>query len=94
MFFLKQQHPYEAVQAQLGSMKSKTTNVNQILDSRENKRNHKGKKKTKHVIDATTQDILKAILNTLRKEKLARNVVALIILLGNAELRQANQKPI
>ena len=44
MFFLKQQHPYEAVQAQLESMKSKTTNVNQILDSRENKRHHKGKK--------------------------------------------------
>ena len=74
--------------------KSKTTNVNQILDSREKKaiKGRRRREKTKHVIDATTQDILKAILNALRKEKLARNVVALIILLRSAELRQANQK--
>ena len=37
---------YEAVQAQLESMMSKTTNVNQIRDSRESKHHCKAKKKS------------------------------------------------
>ena len=41
---LKTAASYKAVQAQLESMKSKTANVNQICDSRENKHHQKGKK--------------------------------------------------
>ena len=47
-----------------------------------------------HVIDEATRDILVEILNVLRKERPAKHVVVLIILLRNAEPRQANQKPI
>ena len=43
---LKTAASYEAVQAQLESMMSKTTNVNQIRDSRESKHHRKGKKKS------------------------------------------------
>ena len=41
---LKMAASYEAVQAQLDSMKSKTANVIQIHDSGESKYHHKGRK--------------------------------------------------
>ena len=45
---------------------------------------------TKPVIDVATQDILDETLNALLKEKLARHVVVLIILLRNAKQSLAN----
>ena len=43
---LKTAASYEATQAQLEGMMSKTANVNQIQDSRESKHHCKGKKKS------------------------------------------------
>lgn len=95
---LKTAASYEAMQAQLESMMGKTANVNQIWDSCESKHHRKGKKKSGEnktsVIDVATRDILVEILNVLQKERPAKHVVVLIILLRNAEPRQANQKPI
>ena len=88
---LKTAASYEAVQAQLESMKSKNINVNRVRDSGENK-HHKGKKISGEPGNKTcyrcgyTDETLNAPL----KEKLARHVVVLIILLRNAKQSLAN----